>query len=60
MTNPPVTRILHEYSLLDEAKQLGVLPESIVMKDAVTRLSRSTRSRSAKLAPGNVKLLAVE
>ena len=28
-------RILHECNLLDEAKQLGVLPESIVMKDAV-------------------------
>ena len=32
---PNCTRILHEYGLLDEAKQLGVLPESIVMKDAV-------------------------
>ena len=29
------SRTLHEYGLLDEAKQLGVLPESIVMKDAV-------------------------
>ena len=32
---PNCTRILHEYGLLDEAKQLGVLPEAMVMKDAV-------------------------
>ena len=32
---PNCTRILHEYGLLDEAKRLGVLPESMVMKDAV-------------------------
>jgi 2-polyprenyl-6-methoxyphenol hydroxylase-like FAD-dependent oxidoreductase len=32
---PNCTRILNEYGLLDEAKQLGVLPESMVMKDAV-------------------------
>lgn len=32
---PNCTRILDEYGLLDEAKQLGVLPESMVMKDAV-------------------------
>ena len=32
---PNCTRILDEYGLLDEAKQLGVLPENMVMKDAV-------------------------
>ena len=32
---PNCTRILHAYGLLDEAKQLGVLPASIVMRDAV-------------------------
>jgi len=32
---PNCTRILHEYGLLDEAKRLGVLPESMVMKDAL-------------------------
>lgn len=32
---PNCTRILDEYGLLDEAKQLGVLPEAMVMKDAV-------------------------
>ncbi len=32
---PNCTRILDEYGLLDEAKQLGVLPESMVMRDAV-------------------------
>lgn len=39
---PNCTRILHEYGLLDEAKQLGVLPDHMVMKDAVdsTELTR--------------------
>lgn len=32
---PNCTRILHEYGLLDEAKSLGVLPTSMVMRDAV-------------------------
>ncbi|WP_182311268.1 FAD-dependent oxidoreductase [Streptomyces sp. SCUT-3] len=32
---PNCTRILDEYGLLDEAKSLGVLPENIVMRDAV-------------------------
>ncbi|WP_328477532.1 FAD-dependent oxidoreductase [Actinoplanes sp. NBC_00393] len=32
---PNCTRILHEWGLLDEIKSLGVLPENIVMKDAV-------------------------
>jgi salicylate hydroxylase len=32
---PNCTRILDDYGLLDEATQLGVLPESMVMKDAL-------------------------
>ncbi|MFC4122850.1 FAD-dependent monooxygenase [Nonomuraea zeae] len=32
---PNCTRILHHWGLLDEVKSLGVLPESIVMKDAL-------------------------
>ncbi|TMR17702.1 FAD-binding protein [Nonomuraea turkmeniaca] len=32
---PNCTRILHHWGLLDEIKSLGVLPENIVMKDAV-------------------------
>ncbi|MFI6585974.1 FAD-dependent monooxygenase [Embleya sp. NPDC050493] len=32
---PNCTRILHEYGLLDEAKRLGVVPDSMVMFDAV-------------------------
>jgi 3-hydroxybenzoate 6-monooxygenase len=32
---PNCTRILHEYGLLDEAKKLGVLPEKMVMRDAL-------------------------
>ena len=32
---PNCTRILHEYGLLDEAKKLGVLPENMVMRDAL-------------------------
>ena len=32
---PNCTRILDDYGLLDEAKQLGVLPRSMVMKDAL-------------------------
>jgi salicylate hydroxylase len=32
---PNCTRILDHYGLLEEAKQLGVLPDSMVMKDAV-------------------------
>ncbi|WP_049560925.1 FAD-dependent monooxygenase [Nonomuraea sp. SBT364] len=32
---PNCTRILHEYGLLDEARSLGVLPGSMVMRDAV-------------------------
>jgi 3-hydroxybenzoate 6-monooxygenase len=32
---PNCTRILDDYGLLDEAKQLGVLPTSMVMKDAL-------------------------
>jgi salicylate hydroxylase len=32
---PNCTRILHDYGLLDEAKDLGVLPGSMVMRDAV-------------------------
>ena len=32
---PNCTRILDEYGLLDEAKSLGVLPTSMVMRDAV-------------------------
>ena len=32
---PNCTRILGDYGLLDEAKQLGVLPTSMVMKDAL-------------------------
>ncbi|MFL6131797.1 MAG: FAD-dependent oxidoreductase [Nocardioidaceae bacterium] len=32
---PNCTRILDEYGLLDEAKRLGVLPASMVMKDAL-------------------------
>lgn len=39
---PNCTRILDDYGLLDEAKSLGVLPENMVMKDAVdgTELTR--------------------
>ena len=39
---PNCTRILDDYGLLDEAKGLGVLPESMVMRDAVdsTELTR--------------------
>ncbi|WP_432102221.1 FAD-dependent oxidoreductase [Streptomyces sp. bgisy091] len=32
---PNCTRILHEYGLLDEARSLGVVPENMVMRDAV-------------------------
>ncbi|MFE3203371.1 FAD-dependent oxidoreductase [Embleya sp. NPDC059237] len=32
---PNCTRILHEYGLLDEAKRRGVVPEAMVMFDAV-------------------------
>jgi len=32
---PNCTRILHDYGLLDEAKNLGVLPENMVMRDAL-------------------------
>jgi salicylate hydroxylase len=32
---PNCTRILDEYGLLDEAKQLGVLPQNMVMRDAL-------------------------
>jgi 3-hydroxybenzoate 6-monooxygenase len=32
---PNCTRILNAYGLLDEAKELGVLPVSMVMKDAL-------------------------
>ncbi|MFE2041996.1 FAD-dependent oxidoreductase [Streptomyces sp. NPDC059477] len=32
---PNCTRILHEYGLLDEAVRLGVLPERMLMKDAL-------------------------
>jgi 2-polyprenyl-6-methoxyphenol hydroxylase-like FAD-dependent oxidoreductase len=32
---PNCTRILHEYGLLDEARKLGVLPENMVMRDAL-------------------------
>jgi 2-polyprenyl-6-methoxyphenol hydroxylase-like FAD-dependent oxidoreductase len=32
---PNCTRILHAYGLLEEAKRLGVLPASMVMKDAL-------------------------
>ncbi|NDZ80206.1 NAD(P)-binding protein [Streptomyces sp. SID10853] len=32
---PNCTRILDEYGLLDEAKELGVLPEHMVMRDAL-------------------------
>jgi 3-hydroxybenzoate 6-monooxygenase len=32
---PNCTRILDDYGLLDEAKQLGVLPANMVMKDAL-------------------------
>jgi 2-polyprenyl-6-methoxyphenol hydroxylase-like FAD-dependent oxidoreductase len=32
---PNCTRILHEYGLLDEARQRGVLPEHMVMRDAL-------------------------
>jgi 2-polyprenyl-6-methoxyphenol hydroxylase-like FAD-dependent oxidoreductase len=39
---PNCTRILHEYGLLDEAKQRGVLPAAMVMRDALdaTELTR--------------------
>ena len=32
---PNCTRLLNEYGLLDEAKSLGVVPEAMVMKDAL-------------------------
>ncbi|MEU8178771.1 FAD-dependent monooxygenase [Microbispora hainanensis] len=32
---PNCTRILHDYGLLEEAKSLGVLPASMVMRDAL-------------------------
>ncbi|MEU3948316.1 FAD-dependent oxidoreductase [Streptomyces sp. NPDC029526] len=32
---PNCTRILHEYGLLDEARTLGVVPDAMVMRDAV-------------------------
>jgi 3-hydroxybenzoate 6-monooxygenase len=39
---PNCTRILHEYGLLNEVKQLGVQPENMIMKDGVdaTELTR--------------------
>lgn len=39
---PNCTRILDDYGLLDEAKELGVVPETMVMRDAVdnTELTR--------------------
>ncbi|MET8575257.1 FAD-dependent monooxygenase [Streptomyces sp. NPDC005012] len=39
---PNCTRILDDYGLLDEAKSLGVVPDSMVMRDAVdgTELTR--------------------
>ncbi|MFF9808204.1 FAD-dependent oxidoreductase [Streptomyces coeruleorubidus] len=39
---PNCTRILHEYGLLDATVQLGVLPEHMIMKDALdaTELTR--------------------
>ncbi|WP_433149617.1 FAD-dependent monooxygenase [Actinomadura nitritigenes] len=39
---PNCTRILDDYGLLDEAKSLGVLPEAMIMRDAVdgTELTR--------------------
>ena len=39
---PNCTRILHEYGLLDEAKQRGVLPAAMVMRDTLdaTELTR--------------------
>jgi 2-polyprenyl-6-methoxyphenol hydroxylase-like FAD-dependent oxidoreductase len=39
---PNCTRILHEYGLLDEARKLGVLPASMIMRDALdgTELTR--------------------
>ena len=39
---PNCTRILNDYGLLDEAKILGVLPESMIMRDA-TDASELTR-----------------
>lgn len=32
---PNCTRILHQWGLLDEVKSLGVLPENIIMRDAM-------------------------
>jgi 2-polyprenyl-6-methoxyphenol hydroxylase-like FAD-dependent oxidoreductase len=39
---PNCTRILHEYGMLDEARKLGVLPRSMIMRDALdgTELTR--------------------
>ncbi|MFD6421000.1 FAD-dependent monooxygenase [Streptomyces sp. NPDC060198] len=39
---PNCTRILEDYGLLDEAKNLGVVPEAMIMRDAVdgTELTR--------------------
>ena len=39
---PNCTRIIDDYGLLDEAVQLGVLPEHMIMKDALdaTELTR--------------------
>ena len=44
---PNCTRILDDYGLLDEAKSLGVLPESMIMKDA-TDGSRAHPARPAR------------
>jgi 3-hydroxybenzoate 6-monooxygenase len=39
---PNCTRILHEYGMLDEARMMGVLPRSMIMRDALdgTELTR--------------------
>lgn len=37
---PTCTRILHDDGPLDEAKRLGVVPEAMIMRDALNTASR--------------------
>jgi 2-polyprenyl-6-methoxyphenol hydroxylase-like FAD-dependent oxidoreductase len=50
---PNCTRLLHEYGLLTEATALGVLPDSIIMRDALdgSELTRLTPDQEPPLYP---------
>jgi 2-polyprenyl-6-methoxyphenol hydroxylase-like FAD-dependent oxidoreductase len=52
---PSCTRILHEYGLLDEAKQLGILPQNMVMRDALDA-RELTRLDLRDIGPGCEKV----